>query len=125
MTPNPTIEQMRIDVLRWMGVHFYTPSDAGFPWSVCECGTPPTEHLGPPPLTLDWLHDIIRGFTPDEFRIFLGFLANVVYPKRDVKTIPHMMSMDEFQGCWNATEEQVLTAVYQTKKGSKPHEPTQ
>jgi len=92
----PTVEQMRVDVLRWMGID---------PDLVIE------EYF-----TLDRLHGIIRGFTPDEFRIFLGFLANAVYPKRQGKTIPHLMSMDEFQGCWNATEEHVLTAVYQTKK---------
>lgn len=49
-----------------------------------------------------------RTMTGDEFRIFLGFL-------KVSRTIPKLMSMDEFQDCWNSSAEQRLEAYLRTK----------
>lgn len=56
---------------------------------------------------LNAIHEAELNLTYDQWRIFLGFLNRE-------RTIPRLMSMDEFHACWNATARQRSEALLRT-----------
>lgn len=57
---------------------------------------------------LNVIRELEVGLSGDEFRIYLGFLGGR-------RTIPKLMSMDEFQECWNSNATQRREAYLKTK----------
>lgn len=56
---------------------------------------------------LNAMHEVEIELSHSDFRIYLGFLNHT-------RVIPHLMNMEEFQGCWNATAAQRAKALLRT-----------
>ncbi len=118
MTP----DQMRVAIAKDMGEHplfvvskagyYYRPGEHGYTSNIDEAARYTKEKAESllvsgelmrveelPPRKFDSdlnaCHEFEIKMTGDEWRIYLGFLAGR-------RTIPKLMSMDEFQECWNA-----------------------
>lgn len=59
------------------------------------------------PKDLNAMHEAEKTLNADEWRIYLGFIGGQ-------RTIPRLMSMDEFYACWMATAAQRAEAFLRT-----------
>lgn len=105
MTPQtePTIEEMRIEVCRWMG-------QDPFP----RCNNPECEDcsgaLGghDKPLTLDWLRSCFLKLPPEQKKLWVNHIWAIIYPDQKYGPCEWEVAL------MSITDEQFLTALWRT-----------
>ncbi len=120
-TAQPSLEQMRVDVLEWMGLcdhpfsalkieTFEDGNSSDTDYTCTKCGKDPHAHPTPA-LTLDWLHECWLKLTWKQKRSYMNHIADEMQVDEDATV------WDLAIAATDATAPQRLLALWRTING--------